>query len=112
MAPTTSNDNANGNDDINWRLVGSRKSNTPIRKVKQHGHGAPKASLGGGPSGKNSSENDDGGFKARVTSDNVEIRFMTDPAKRSSFNLCIRLREFIKEAQVMEPSFRIMPLEG
>jgi hypothetical protein len=24
----------------------------------------------------------------------------------------MRLREFIKEAQLMDPSFRIMPLEG
>jgi hypothetical protein len=61
---------------------------------------------------KNSSENDDGGFKATVTSGTVEVSFMTDPAKRSSFNLCIRLREFIKEAQVLDPSFRTMPLEG
>jgi hypothetical protein len=46
-----------------------------------------------------------------VTSGTVEVRFMTDPAKQSSFNLCMRLRELIKEAQVMDPSFRIMPLE-
>jgi hypothetical protein len=39
--------------------------------------------------GKNSSENDEGGFKATLTSGTVEIRFMTDPAKRSSFNLCM-----------------------
>jgi hypothetical protein len=42
----------------------------------------------------------------------VEVRFMTEPAKRSSFKLCTRLREFVKEAQVMDPSFRIIPLEG
>jgi hypothetical protein len=36
---------------------------------------------------------------------------MTDPTKRIPFNLCIRLRESIKEAQVMDPSFQIMPLE-
>jgi hypothetical protein len=82
-----------------------------MRKGKQHGHGAPIASPGGGPSGKNSSGNDEGGFKATLTSDTVEVRFMTDPAKRSSFNICMRLREFIKEAQVIDPSFRIMPLE-
>jgi hypothetical protein len=39
---------------------------------------------------ENSSENDDGGFKATVTSGTVEVRFMTDPAKRSSFNLCMQ----------------------
>jgi hypothetical protein len=63
MTPTTSNDDANRNYDINSRLVGSVKSNTPLRKGKQHEHGAPNASSGGGPSEKNSSENDDGGFK-------------------------------------------------
>jgi hypothetical protein len=90
----------------------SLTKNTPMRKGKQHGHGAPIASLGGRPSGKNSSEKDGGRFKATVTSGTVEVRFMIDPAKRSSFNLCMRLREFVKEAQVMDPIFRIMPLEG
>jgi hypothetical protein len=52
MAPTTSNDDANVNDVINWRSVGSGKSNTPLRKGKQHEHGAPNAILGGGLSGK------------------------------------------------------------
>jgi hypothetical protein len=47
-----------------------------------------------------------------VTSGTVEVRFMTDPAKRSAFNLSMRLRELIKEAQVMDPIFLIMPLEG
>jgi hypothetical protein len=47
-----------------------------------------------------------------MTSGTVEVRFMTDPEKGSLFNLCMRLREFIKEVQVMDPSFRIMPLEG
>jgi hypothetical protein len=112
MAPTTSNDDGNGNDGINWRLVGAGKSNTPMRKGNQYGHGAPIASSGGGPSEKNSSENDQGGFKATVTSGTVEVRFMTDPAKKRSFNLCMLLREFIKEAQVMDPIFQIMPLEG
>jgi hypothetical protein len=112
MAPATSNDDANGNYDINWRLVCSCKSNTPLRKGKQHVHGAPNAISGGGPSEKNSSENDDGGFKSTVASGTVEVKFITDPAKRSSFNLCIQLLEFIKEAQVMDPSFRNMTLEG
>jgi hypothetical protein len=97
---------------MNWRLAGSEKSNTPLRKAKQHKHGATNESLGGGPKHKHSSENDDGGFKATVTSSTVEVRFMTEPAKQISFNLCMRLREFIKEAQVMDPSFCIMPLEG
>jgi hypothetical protein len=112
MITITSNDNANGNDDINWRLVGSGKLNTPFRKGNQHEHRATNASKGGGPKGKHISENDDDGFKATVTSGTVEGRFMTEPAKRSSFNLCMQLREFIKEARLMDPSFRIMPLEG
>jgi hypothetical protein len=111
MAPTTSNDDEHGNDDINWRLVSVGKWNTPMLKGKQHGQGAPIASSGGRPSRKNSSENCEGGFKATLTSGTVEVSFVTDPVKRSSFNLCIRLREFIKESQVMDPSFRIMPLE-
>jgi hypothetical protein len=91
MIPTTSNDDANENEnyDMNWRLVGSGKSNTQLRKGKQHKHGAPKASSGGGPSEKNSSQNNDGDFKATVTSGTVEVGFMTDPVKRSSFNLCM-----------------------
>jgi hypothetical protein len=51
-------------------------------------------------------------FVVSTTSGTVEGRFMTDPAKLSSFNLCMWLREFIKESQVMDPRFRIMPIEG
>jgi hypothetical protein len=42
----------------------------------------------------------------------VEVRFMIDQGKLTSFNFCIRLREFISEAQAMDSSFRIMQLEG
>jgi hypothetical protein len=80
MNPTTNNDDANGNDDMNWKLVSSGKTNTPLLKAKQHEHGATHESSGDGPTRKNSSENDDGGFKATVTSDMVEVRFMTYPA--------------------------------
>jgi hypothetical protein len=52
MAPTTSNDDGNGNYDINWRLVGAGKSNTLMHKGYQYVHGAPIASSGGGPSEK------------------------------------------------------------
>jgi hypothetical protein len=45
MAPTTSNDD-DVNDDTNWRLVGTGKSNTPMRKGKQHGHVTPNVSSG------------------------------------------------------------------
>jgi hypothetical protein len=47
-----------------------------------------------------------------VTSGTVEVRFVTDPARRSWFNICMRLLEFIKEAQVIDPSFRSVHLEG
>jgi hypothetical protein len=49
-----------------------------------------KREFGGRTEEKNSSENDDDGFKATVTSGTVEVRFMTDPAKKKSFNLCMR----------------------
>jgi hypothetical protein len=84
MITTTSNDDAHGNDDMHWRLVDSGKLNNG----KQHKHGATNASSGGGPKEKKSSENDDGGFKATVTSDTVEVNFMNEPVKQSSFNLC------------------------
>jgi hypothetical protein len=89
MFPTTSNDDDNVNYDTNWILVGAGKSNTPMRKGKQHGHGAPNATSEDRPSEKNKSKNDEGGFKATVASGTVEVRFMTDPAKRSSCNLCM-----------------------
>jgi hypothetical protein len=112
MNATTNNEEANCSDNMNWKLVSSGETNTPLRKAKQHEHRATSESSGDGQKRKNSSVNDDGGFKSKVTSRTVEVRFVTDPVKRSSFNLWMRLREFIKEAQVMDPSFRIMPLEG
>jgi hypothetical protein len=42
----------------------------------------------------------------------VEVRFMIDQRKRTFFNLCILLREFIAEAQAMDTSFCIVQLEG
>jgi hypothetical protein len=57
------------------------------------------------PSAKNGSEQDYVGFKSQVNSITVEVRFMIDSTS-------MRLREFITEAQAMDPSFRIMPLEG
>jgi hypothetical protein len=110
MNATTNNDEENGSDGMNWKLVSSKKTTTPLRNAKQHEHGTTSENSGDGSNRKNSSDNDDGGFKANVTRGTVEFRFMTDPSKRSSFNLCMRLREYIKEAQVMDPSFHIMPL--
>jgi hypothetical protein len=97
MNATTNNDEENGSEDMNWKLVSSGKTNTPLRKVKQYEHGVTSESSGDGQKRKNSSDNDDGGLKSKVMSGTVEVRFMTDPVK-SSFNLCMRLREFIKEA--------------
>jgi hypothetical protein len=42
----------------------------------------------------------------------VEVSFKIDQGKRTSLNLCIRLREFIAEAQAMDARFRIIQLEG
>jgi hypothetical protein len=42
----------------------------------------------------------------------MEVRFMSDQGKRTSLNLCIRLCEFIAEAQAMDARFRIIQLEG
>jgi hypothetical protein len=42
----------------------------------------------------------------------VEVRFIIDQGKRNSFNLCIRLREFITEAKAMDVNFCIIQLEG
>jgi hypothetical protein len=72
---------------------------TPLRKAKKQEHGQPSAKR------KSGSEQDDGGFKAQVNSGKLEVRFMIYPTKRKSFNLCMRLREFITEAQSMDSRF-------
>jgi hypothetical protein len=93
MITTTNNDdNGNGNDDMTWKVVRTGKSTRPLRKAKQHEHGQTNGSEREQPKNKNGSEQDDGGFKAQVNSGTVEVRFVIDPAKRNSFNLCIRLR--------------------
>jgi hypothetical protein len=42
----------------------------------------------------------------------IEVRFMIDVNRRRDFNLCMRLREFIVAARVMDPTFSILPLGG
>jgi hypothetical protein len=37
---------------------------------------------------------------------------MIDSNRRRDLNLCMRLREFIVEARVMDPTFSILPLGG
>jgi hypothetical protein len=111
MTTTTNNDDKD-NDDMTWKVVQTRKSTTPLRKAKHYEQGQTNGSEREQPKNKNGSEQDDGGFKAQVNSGTVEVRFMIEKVKRNYFNLCIRLREFIAEAQAMDSSFRIMPLEG
>jgi hypothetical protein len=108
---TANNDEDNGDNDMTWKVVRSRKPSIPLLKAKHHAQGETMGSSGDPSKRRNGSDNDNGGFKARVTSGTVEVRFLIYPTKRSSFNLCMRLREFITEAQSMDSSFRIMPLE-
>jgi hypothetical protein len=88
------------------------KKTTPLRKAKQHEHRETITSSGGASKRQNGSNTDDGGSQAKVTIGTVTVRFMIDPAKRSLLNFCMRLREFIKEAQSMGTSFRNIPLDG
>jgi hypothetical protein len=92
MIETTNNDEENGSDNINWKVVSNEKMTTLLHKAKQHEHGETSTSSVGGSKHKNGSGKDDGGLKAKLTSSTVEVRFMTDPAKRSSFKLCMMLR--------------------
>jgi hypothetical protein len=111
MIPTTNNDDK-GNDDMTWKVVWTGKSNTPLRKAKHYEQGQTNGSEREQVKCKNGSEQDDGGFNAQVHSGTVELHFMIYQGKRTYFNLCIRLREFISEARSMDSSFRIMQLKG
>jgi hypothetical protein len=73
---TTTNDDDNGKNDMNWVVVRTGKSTTPLRKTKQHEHSHPSRIDREHPKRKNGSEQDDGGFKAQVNSGTVEVRFM------------------------------------
>jgi hypothetical protein len=88
------------------------KSTAPLRKAKQNAHGQPSGNERDQLKRQNGSEQDDGGFKAKVNSGTLEVRFMIEPSKCNTFNQCMRLGEFITESQAMDSSFRIMPLEG
>jgi hypothetical protein len=102
---TTTNDDDNGDNNMTWKVVRTGKSSTPLRKAKQHEHGQPDVIERDNPKRKNGSEHDDGGFKVQVNIGTVEVRFIIESTKRNSFNLCMRLREFITEAQAMDSSF-------
>jgi hypothetical protein len=51
-----------------------------------------------------------GGVRSSTNSGTIEVRFMIDVNRRRDFNLCMRLREFIIQARVMDPTFSILPL--
>jgi hypothetical protein len=51
-----------------------------------------------------------GGVRSSTNSGTIEVRFMIDVNRRRDFNLCMRLREFITQARVMDPTFSILPL--
>jgi hypothetical protein len=97
---------------MTWKVVQTRKSNTPLPKPKQYEQGQTHRNEREQVKRKNGSDQDDGVFNAQVHSGTVEVHFMNDQGKRTSFTLCIRLREFIAEAQAMDASFRIIQLEG
>jgi hypothetical protein len=50
--------------------------------------------------------------KSLTNSGTIEVHSMIDANRRRDFNLCTRLREFIVEARVMDPTFSILPLGG
>jgi hypothetical protein len=51
-----------------------------------------------------------GGMKSLTNSGTIEVRFMIDANRRRDLNLCMRLRELIVEARVMDRKFSILPL--
>jgi hypothetical protein len=109
---STTNDDDDANDAMTWKVVRTGKSNTPLRKQKHSEQGQSNRNERDQVKRKNGSGQDDGGFRAKVHSGTVEVRFVIDQGKCTSFNLCTRLREFIAEAQAMDMSFCIIQLEG
>jgi hypothetical protein len=109
---STTNDDHNANDGMTWKVVQTGKSNTPLRQPKHLKQGQSNRNEREQVKRKNGSDQYDGGFRAKVHSGTVEVRFMIDQGKRTSFNLCLRLCEFIAEAQPMDTSFRIIQLKG
>jgi hypothetical protein len=96
MNTTNNNDTNPVDDDMNWKVVGGRTSETPLRnKAKETEH-----------------EHAETSSNAMESGGTIEVRFMIDPKRRREFNMCLRLREFIVEAGVMDPTFSILPLGG
>jgi hypothetical protein len=109
---STTNDDDNANDDMTWKVVRTGKSNTPLPQPKQPEKGQSNRNEREQDKRKNGSDQDDSGFRAKFHSGTVEVRFMIEQGKRTSFNLYLPLREFIAEAQTMDMSFHIIQLEG
>jgi hypothetical protein len=89
---STTNDDDKGNDDTTWKVIRTGKSNTSLRKPKHYEQGQTNRNEREQVKRKNGSDQDDGGLRAKVHSGTVEVRFMIGQGKRTSFNLCIRLR--------------------
>jgi hypothetical protein len=53
-----------------------------------------------------------GGVRSSANSRTIEVRFVIDVNHHRDFNLCMRLREFIVEARVMDPTFSVLALGG
>jgi hypothetical protein len=64
---------------------------------------------GGGRTTKGNNQHA-GGVTSSTNSRTIEARFMIDINRRRDFNLCMRLREFIIQERVMDPTFSILPL--
>jgi hypothetical protein len=111
MNSTTNNDD-NANDGMTCKVVRTGKLNTPLRQPKHPEQGQSNINEREQFKRKNGSDQDNGGLRAKFHSGTLEVRFMIDQGKRTSFNLCLRLSEFIAEAQTMDTSFRIIQLEG
>jgi hypothetical protein len=67
--------NKDDNDDMNWKVVGGRKSGTPLRKAitKERAHANPKAK-----------ETEWGGVQSTINSGTIEVSFMIDPQRQGS----------------------------
>jgi hypothetical protein len=86
MNTANSNDTNPVNDDMNWKVVGGQTSETSLWKAKETVHEHAEISA---------KAMESGGLRSKVNSGTVEVRFMIDPKRRTSFNLVLRLREFI-----------------
>jgi hypothetical protein len=68
----TSNDNDKNlaDNDTSWKVVGGRKSETPLRKAKETVHENAETSA---------KATESGGVSSKVNGGTIEVRFMMDP---------------------------------